>query len=143
VSELVVETSECRLETGGGVELHDLTDDVARSVSRAGITEGLAVVHVPGSTAAITTIEYEPGLVEDMETALEKLAPQNAHYAHNARWGDGNGHSHVRASLMGPSLSVPVTGGSLVLGTWQQVVLVELDNRPRSRRVVVKVMGSR
>lgn len=143
MSDFVVETSECRVETGGGVELHDLTGDVARGVSRAGVREGVAVVHVPGSTAAITTIEYEPGLVEDMEAVLEKVAPQNAHYAHNARWGDGNGHSHVRASLIGPSLSIPVSEGALVLGTWQQVVLVELDNRPRSRRVVVKVMGSR
>ena len=141
MSELVVETSECRLETGGGVELHDLTDDVARSVSRAGITEGLAVVHVPGSTAAITTIEYEPGLVEDMETALEKLAPQNAHYAHNARWGDGNGHSHLRASLLGPSLSVPFVAGEMILGTWQQIILVDFDARPRSRQVVVQIMG--
>jgi secondary thiamine-phosphate synthase enzyme len=141
MSELIVDTQELRLETSGGVELHDITAEVSQVVRRAGMTEGVVVVHVSGSTGALTTIEYEPGLLEDLAHALERLAPRDAHYAHDARWGDGNGHSHVRASLIGPSISVPVHGGSPILGTWQQMVFVELDNRPRSRRLVVQLVG--
>lgn len=96
---------------------------------------------VPGSTAGVTTIKFEPGALSDLRTALERTAPEGARYAHDSRWGDGNGFSHVRAALLGPSLSVPFTGKRLLLGTWQQIVLFDFDNRPRKRRVVVQVVG--
>jgi secondary thiamine-phosphate synthase enzyme len=102
---------------------------------------GLVTVFVPGSTAGITTIEYEPGVVEDLKKAIERLAPQNIHYDHDARWGDGNGFAHVRASLLGPSLTVPFQEGNLLVGTWQQIVLVDFDNRPRNREIIVQVTG--
>lgn len=143
MTELVLETREIGLETSGGVEIHDVTSEVSTIVREAGLREGVAVVHVPGSTGAVTTIEHEPGLLEDLAEVLEQLVPESRRYAHNARWGDGNGHSHVRASLIGPSLSIPVHAGDLVLGTWQQLVFVELDNRSRSRRLVVQLVGGR
>lgn len=105
------------------------------------IQAGLVAVSVVGSTAGITTIEYEPGLAADLNRSLDRIAPAGASYEHDKRWGDGNGHSHVRASLIGPSLTVPVVKGKPVLGTWQQIVLVDFDTRERSRRVVVQVMG--
>ncbi|GIV07337.1 MAG: hypothetical protein KatS3mg017_0539 [Fimbriimonadales bacterium] len=102
---------------------------------------GIATVFVVGSTAALTTIEFEPGLVQDMHTALERIAPRNAPYAHEARWHDDNGHSHIRASLLGASLTVPIVGGRMTLGAWQQIVLIDFDTRPRTRTVHVQVMG--
>ena len=121
--------------------MHDLTGGVAESVRETGITDGTATVFVPGATAGITTIEYEPGLLRDFPAALERFAPRDIPYAHDETWPDGNGHSHVRASTIGPSLTVPVAAGKLVLGTWQQIVLVDFDNRARDRRVVVTVIG--
>ena len=113
-----------------------------RVVSASEILEGTVVVFVPGSTGAITTIEFESGAVADLKRALERIAPQDAEYEHNLRWGDGNGYSHVRASLMGPSRSFPVRDGRLALGTWQQVILLDFDNRPRQRTVMVQLLGS-
>jgi secondary thiamine-phosphate synthase enzyme len=138
----VVASEELRVETGGGVEVHDVTSELVGLVETAGLREGIVVVAVPGSTGALTTIEHEPGLVHDLAAALERLAPRDLPYAHDERWGDGNGHSHVRAALLGPSLALPVREGRPVLGTWQQVVFVELDNRPRSRRLAVQLVGS-
>lgn len=132
---------ELRLPTRGDSDLHDLTEKVAGVVRETGISDGTVTVFVPGSTCGITTIEYEPGLIEDFPAAMERIAPRNIRYAHDDTWHDGNGHSHVRASLVGPSLTVPVAGGELLLGTWQQIVLVDFDNRARQRRVVVTVMG--
>jgi secondary thiamine-phosphate synthase enzyme len=143
MSEWMTDTREIAIETRGGVEIHDVTREVAGIVRETGLREGIAVVHVPGSTGAMTTIEHESGLLEDLAEILEELVPAGRHYEHNARWGDGNGHSHVRASLIGPSVSVPVNGGALLLGTWQQIVFVELDNRPRSRRLVLQLVGAR
>ena len=143
MSEWMVDTQEIRLETSGGVEIHDVTPRVAEMVRQAGLRDGVVVVHVPGSTGAMTTIEHESGLLEDLAGILEQLVPTDRRYAHNARWGDGNGHSHVRASLIGPSISIPVSEGRLLLGTWQQAVFVELDNRPRSRGLVVQLVGGR
>lgn len=125
----------------GETDILDISDKVASVVAKSGIKTGTAHVFVIGSTAAITTMEYEPGLKEDLPEALERIAPRNAEYKHHLRWGDYNGHSHVRASILGPSLTIPVRDGEPVLGTWQQVVLVELDVRARTRRVVVTVMG--
>ena len=103
--------------------------------------DGIACVFVSGSTAAVTTVEFEPGLVKDLQEAMERLYPKGIEYEHHLRWGDGNGHSHVRASMLGPSLVVPFKGGELMLGTWQQIVLMELDVRARSRDIVVQVIG--
>ena len=130
------------LHTGGGVEVVDITGEVERIVGESGVRQGLVVVAVPGSTGAVTTIEHEPGLERDLAEALERLVPRDAPYHHDARWGDGNGHSHVRAALVGPSLVLPVRDGVPVHGTWQQIVFVELDNRPRERRLVVQVVGT-
>ncbi|MBI5489347.1 MAG: YjbQ family protein [Deltaproteobacteria bacterium] len=125
----------------GETDVADVTKRVAELVEKSGVQEGLCVVFVPGSTAAVSTIEYEPGVVEDLKRAIEKVAPRGEHYAHDAAWGDGNGYAHVRAALLGPSLAVPIAEGRLVLGTWQQVVVLDFDNRPRHRRVVVQISG--
>ena len=132
---------EIELETKGENDMIDLTDEVQRVVKESGIKEGIACIFVPGSTGAITTIEYEPGLMKDMPRALERIAPKNEYYHHHETWHDYNGHSHVRASIMGPSLTVPVTNGKIVHGTWQQIVFIEMDVRSRHRRILVKVLG--
>ncbi len=119
----------------------DLTEDVAAVVKASGLQSGIAVIFVPGATGAVTTIEHEPGLVLDIRGALERMAPKDIAYAHDQRWQDGNGHSHIRASMVGPSLTVPFAGGKLTLGTWQQIVFLEMDNRPRKRRIVVQILG--
>ena len=129
--------------TTARTDLIDITREVSRRIRESGIAEGSVLVFVPGSTAALTTIEYESGVVEDLREAIERLVPEGAHYRHDARWGDGNGYSHVRAALLGPSLTIPVIEGRPVLGTWQQVILCDFDNRPRKRQVVVQVTGSR
>ena len=129
------------VKSRGETDIIDISGRVGEVVSRSGIRAGTAHIFVVGSTAAITTIEYEPGLKEDLPAALERIAPKNAEYKHHLRWGDYNGHSHVRASILGPSLTVPVRDGEPVLGTWQQIILVELDVRPRTRRIVVTVTG--
>jgi len=123
-------------------DIIDITPDVRAVVRESGISEGMAHVFIAGSTAAVTTIEYEPGVLSDLRRALSVLAPDTISYAHDSRWGDGNGRSHVKASLVGPSLSVPVSGKELLLGTWQQIVLLELDVRQgRTRTIVVSVIG--
>ncbi len=132
---------EIELETKGENDMIDLTDEVQRVVKESGIKEGIACIFVPGSTGAITTIEYEPGLMKDMPRALERIAPKNEYYHHHETWHDYNGHSHVRASIIGPSLTVPITDGKIVHGTWQQIVFIEMDVRSRHRRILVKVLG--
>jgi secondary thiamine-phosphate synthase enzyme len=129
------------LHTQGFNDTHNLTAQVGALVRKAGLTTGLVTVFVPGSTAGITTIEFERGAVEDLKKAIERLAPQSVHYDHDQRWGDGNGFSHVRAALLGPSLTIPVAHGVLQLGTWQQIVLIDFDNRPRDREIVVQMVG--
>ena len=119
----------------------DITEKVAATVQESGLQAGIAVVFVPGATGAVTTTEHESGLVDDIKAALERIAPEQNEYAHDQKWGDGNGHSHIRASLIGPSLTVPFQNGQLMLGTWQQIVFLELDNGPRDRRVVVQILG--
>ena len=124
-----------------GTDIHDVTGQVAQAVADSGISQGVAVVFTPGSTAAVTAIEYESGVLQDLRDALQKLAPTNGECAHNARWGDGNGYSHVRSALVGPSMSIPIHDGRLTLGTWQQIVVCDFDNRPRQRRVIVQLLG--
>ena len=127
--------------TTADTDILDLTADVEAAVEAAGVERGWVMVFAPGSTAGITTIEYESGCLEDLARAVEQLAPREGDYAHNRRWGDGNGYSHVRSALIGPSLVLPIHQGQVVHGTWQQIVLCDFDNRPRQRRVLVEVMG--
>jgi len=127
---------EIHIDTTGEIDIIDITDKVERAVKNSGIRNGLVTVFIPGATGAITTIEFEPNLVQDFKDILEKLVPKLGHYRHPI-----NGHSHLRASILGPSLSVPIANGNLILGTWQQIVFVELDVRPRSRRLIVQIIG--
>ena len=136
-----VETKSFTISTQGNCDILDITPHVSRELAKAGISSGTATVFVAGSTCAVTTIEFESGVLSDLKDAFERMAPEAMHYAHNARWGDGNGHSHVRASVLGPSLTVPFSDGSPLLGTWQQIVLVDFDNRSRTRRVIVQIIG--
>jgi secondary thiamine-phosphate synthase enzyme len=122
-------------------DILDITDKVSQFVKESKIEKGVVIVFVVGSTAAITTIEYEPGLGKDFPAMLSRLAPREIEYAHDNTWHDGNGHSHVRASLIGPSLVIPILEGHLTLGTWQQIVLVEMGTRPRERKIILQVMG--
>jgi secondary thiamine-phosphate synthase enzyme len=132
---------EIALKTRGEGDVVDITSMVASVVSRSEIFDGIACVSVIGSTASVTTIEFEPGLVKDIREAVERLFPKDSVYEHHLRWADGNGHSHIRASFFGPSVTVPVRGGKVVLGTWQQIVLLEFDVKPRERNVAVQVVG--
>ena len=129
------------LQTSGNGEVVDITQKVSEVVRKSGLTSGIVTVFVPGATAGITTIEYEPGLVEDLNELFDRIIPQDLEYHHNLRWHDGNGHAHVRASLLGPSLTVPFSDGKLTLGIWQQLVLVDFDNKSRSRELSCQVMG--
>jgi secondary thiamine-phosphate synthase enzyme len=137
----MVGTFRREIPTRGQGDAHDITDLVAAAVEESTCTAGIATVFVVGSTAAVTTIEFEPGAVADLNRLLQTIAPREADYRHHLRWGDDNGSSHVRAALLGPSLTVPFGGGKLILGTWQQIALVELDTRPRKRELVVQVVG--
>lgn len=129
------------LQTKGYSDIKDITDDVDSALSQSGVSEGIVTVSVVGSTASVSTIEYEPALVEDFRDQLERFASRSMHSRHSQTWGDDNGFSHIRASFMGPSVTIPVSGGKLVLGTWQQIVVVDHDNRPRSRKVFVQIIG--
>ncbi|MCK5216405.1 MAG: secondary thiamine-phosphate synthase enzyme YjbQ [Methanosarcinales archaeon] len=138
---MTIITEYLTFNTKGDTDIIDITSRVGQKLKESGLTQGSVLVFVPGSTGAVTTIEYEPGLVKDMQDALNRLIPRELEYAHNRMWGDGNGHSHVRASMLGPSLVVPFNDGSLMLGTWQQIVFLDLDNRSRSRKVIVQITG--
>ena len=136
-----VHSSRFAVSTHGQNDIHDLTPQVKEAVEHSRISEGTVTVFVPGSTAGITTIEFENGALSDLKQAIDRLVPRTLHYNHDARWGDGNGFAHVRAALVGPSLTVPVVGGRMQLGTWQQIILIDFDNRPREREVVAQVVG--
>ncbi len=139
---MVAHSETLALSTEEGPQAQDITREVRAAVQKSGVREGLACIFTPSSTSAILTNEFEPGLMEeDIPAALERLFPEDLAYGHERRWGDGNGHSHVRATFLGPSLTVPVIHGEIALGTWQQVVFLELDNKPRHREVVVQVVG--
>jgi secondary thiamine-phosphate synthase enzyme len=135
-------TSDFQLKTRGDTDIIDITPHVREKVQASRITDGSTLVFIAGSTAGLTTIEYEGGVINDLRQAIEKIAPKDIPYEHDKRWGDGNGFSHVRAALVGASLTVPIAKGELVLGTWQQIVLLDFDNRPRTRRVVVQTSGN-
>lgn len=130
-----------RIETKGHTDILDITEKVREVIRRSGVSTGMVNVSGVGSTLAITTIEYEPGCCADLRRALDEIAPANSNYAHNARWGDDNGYAHLRSALMGTAKTFPVTKAELALGTWQQIILCDFDDRPRSREVVVTVFG--
>jgi secondary thiamine-phosphate synthase enzyme len=134
-------TDHVDISTQGHTDIIDITSQVKEVLSKSRLKEGQLTVFVSGSTAAITTIEYEPGLLKDLPDALEKVAPEGMHYHHDATWGDGNGSAHVRAALIGGSFTIPFHKGRMLLGTWQQIVVMDFDNRPRNRKIVVQMMG--
>jgi len=129
------------LQTKGHCDIIDITRQVEQQVAETNVNNGAVTIFVSGSTAGITTIEFEPGLITDLQEMWQRIAPENVPYHHDRRWGDGNGYSHVRASLLGASLVVPFSDKRLALGTWQQIVLVDFDNRPRSRQLILQIMG--
>jgi secondary thiamine-phosphate synthase enzyme len=132
---------EFSIKTRGEGDMIDITDDISKILIKTDMKNGLLTSFIPGSTAALTTIEYEPGLKSDFPSAMDRLIPRDIPYEHDKTWHDGNGHSHVKASLIGPSLIIPFLNGRLTLGTWQQVVLLEMDTHSRSRRIVIQIMG--
>jgi secondary thiamine-phosphate synthase enzyme len=136
-----VKTFSISLSTGGDADIHDITDHVARQVRQSGLKDGTVTIFCPSSTSALTTIEYENGALSDLQRLFDEIVPQHREYAHNERWHDGNGHSHVRAALLGPALTIPFVDQKLTLGTWQQVIYVDFDNRPRRRELVVQLIG--
>ncbi|RJS72672.1 YjbQ family protein [ANME-2 cluster archaeon] len=138
---MTVSTQYLKFPTKGNTDIVDITDRVSDAILRSELTDGIVTVFAPGATGAVTTIEYESGLIADFKGMLERIAPQDIEYMHNLRWGDGNGHSHVRASLLGPGLTVPFIDGRLQLGTWQQIVFIDLDNRQRDRKLIVQIVG--
>ena len=132
---------EINIKTRGEVDIIDITNQVQSIVNKSKIKNGITCIFVPGSTGTITTIEYEPGLKKDLPRALQKIAPKGEHYDHHETWHDDNGHSHVRASLMGPGITIPLIDGKIIHGTWQQIVFVEFDTSPRNRNLIVQIVG--
>jgi secondary thiamine-phosphate synthase enzyme len=138
----MVETTQIKVRTKGNCDIVDITGYVTDAVTKSKVTAGVVILFNVGSTGGITTTEYEPGLVNyDIEAAFERMAPQSARYEHEQTWHDDNGHAHVRATLLGPSLTVPVVDGQLTLGTWQQIILVDFDTRPRNRTIICQIVG--
>lgn len=137
----MVVTRMITLQTRGNADAHDITPAVARAVTDSGLRSGTVTLFCPGSTSALTTIEFEAGAVADFRQVFDEVVPPDRYYRHNERWGDGNGHSHVRAALLGPSLSVPFVDRALTLGTWQQIVYLDFDIRPRRREIVAQIIG--
>jgi secondary thiamine-phosphate synthase enzyme len=137
----MVVTENIRFSTKGNGEVVDITDEVARKVAGSEVNDGIVTIFSPSATSSLTTVEYESGAVSDLQTLFERLVPQDIQYRHNLRWGDGNGHSHVRAALFGASLTVPFTSKRLTLGTWQQIVFLDFDVRPHDRKLILQIMG--
>jgi secondary thiamine-phosphate synthase enzyme len=137
----MVITGSVELETRTGADMHDITDRVAAVVTESGLTGGTVTVFCPSSTSALTTIEYENGALTDLGRLFDEIVDPSRTYQHNERWHDGNGHSHVRAALLGPSLTIPFVNGRMTLGTWQQILYIDFDNKPRHRQLVVQIMG--
>lgn len=138
---MTIENRQVFVQTTGKTDIVDLTPQVSEELGETAIRNGTVNLFIPGSTAALTTIEYERGVINDLRKAIDRIAPEDMYYEHNERWGDGNGYSHVRAALIGPSLTLPVIEGRMVLGTWQQIVLLDFDNSPRERRILVQITG--
>jgi len=138
---MTVTCKRIQIDTHGQGEIINVTSEITREVGNSGVNSGTVTVFIPGSTAGVTTIEYEPGLLVDMKAMWERIIPANINYDHDKAWGDGNGHSHIRASLLGPSIAVPFINKRLTLGTWQQIVIIDFDVRPRSREIILQIMG--
>lgn len=136
-----VRSSSFQVKTRGETHVIDITGQVAAAVAAGGVDQGAALVFVAGSTAGITTIEFESGLISDLREAFERIAPRDGRYQHNQRWGDGNGYAHIRAAFIGQSRCFPIRGGALALGTWQQIIVIDFDNRPRTRDITVQIIG--
>lgn len=139
--DMIIKNCSIHVQTTGGTDILDITPLVTAEVRESGIEDGFVTLFIPGSTAALTTIEFENGVVNDLMNAVERMAPRDMDYEHNDRWGDGNGYSHVRAAMLGPSLHIPIVQAKLTLGAWQQIVLLDFDNRPRERRIVFQAVG--
>ncbi len=137
----MIVTQELQVRTRGNADMLDITHEVGQAVAVSGLRAGIVTLFCPGSTGGLTTIEYESGVVSDLQQVFDEIAPPERPYRHHLRWGDDNGHAHVRAALIGPSLTVPFVAGRLTLGTWQQIVFIDFDTSPRSRRLVVQIMG--
>jgi len=138
---MTIEVQHIFVNTTGETDIIDLTGQVREEIERSDVRNGTVTLFIPGSTAALTTIEYESGVINDLKEAIERIASEALYYEHNERWGDGNGYSHVRSALIGPSLQIPIIDGSLTLGTWQQIVLLDFDNRPRERKIIMQMSG--
>jgi secondary thiamine-phosphate synthase enzyme len=139
--DMTVITKDITLQSRGNCDIIDITSQVAKNVKESGVNSGIVTLFIVGSTAGITTIEYEPNLLSDFKNMWDRVIPQNIPYEHNKTWGDGNGHSHVRASVLGASLTIPFVNKRLTLGTWQQIVFIDFDNRSRSRKITIQVLG--
>ena len=137
----MVITRTIQLRTRGDADMLDITQEVAREVGSSGVNSGIVTIFAPSATSGLTTIEYESGALADLKQVFDEVVPENREYRHNLRWGDGNGHSHVRAALLGPSLTVPFSDGRLLLGTWQHVTYIDFDNRPRRRELILQILG--
>ena len=138
---MAVKTESISLSTRGNADIQDITDQITSAVSKSGLTSGTVTVFCPSSTSGLATIEFEGGALSDLKRLFDEIIPSNREYAHNERWHDGNGHSHVRAALLGPSITIPFVDRQLTLGTWQQVIYVDFDNRPRQRKLIVQLIG--
>jgi len=138
---MTITAKEITFQTKGNYDVLDITLQVSREVEKSGVSDGIVTLFICGSTAGITTIEYEPGLVKDFGGMWDRVVPRGMPYEHDKAWGDGNGHSHVRASMLGASLTIPVVNKKLTLGTWQQIIFVDFDNRPRSRKILLQFLG--
>jgi secondary thiamine-phosphate synthase enzyme len=137
----MIKSTTVSFTTRGNADVRDITDQIARAVQASGLKSGAVTIFCPSSTSGLTTIEYEDGCLSDLRRLFDEIVSPNREYAHNARWGDGNGHSHIRAALLGASLTVPFEGGRMLLGTWQQIIHVDFDTRPRQREIVVQING--
>jgi len=138
---MAVKTESISLSTHGNTDIQDITDQITNALSKSGLTSGTVTIFCPSSTSALTTIEFESGALSDLRRLFDEIVPVNREYAHNERWHDGNGHSHVRAALLGPSITIPFVDRQLTLGIWQQVIYVDFDNRPRQRKLIVQLIG--
>ena len=138
---MAVITKEISLWSKGDTDIMDITTNVQGELDGVKFNDGIVTVFIPGSTAGVTTIEHEPGLISDFKNMINRLVPQNVKYAHDMRWHDGNGHAHIRASIIGPSISVPFNNKKLLLGSWQQIVVIDFDNHPRSRKIILQIIG--
>ena len=134
-----VQNNHIFVRTTAKTDIIDITPEISREVKESSVVNGTVTVFIPGSTGAVTTIEFESGVINDLKKAIDRMAPEDIYYEHNERWGDGNGYSHVRAAMIGPSLHIPIVEGKMTLGTWQQVVLLDFDNRSRKRRIIVQI----